>query len=351
MIVFDRLRPGFYLLIALAVLQFMLVLPVGNADLSLYVSLDGLTRTLIPAWSLFPLVWAGGIGVVVARRKVDRPFRAMRSMIYRNRAWLVRCSIMAVLMITVARTVTSYKTAIPQLVPYWADPYLADADASLFGTDPWRLTHALIGPFGTLVIDRIYALWFMVMMVCLGWFCFTRNPKLQLRGLLTSFLSWSLLGVVSATLFASVGPCYYQVFYGDPRFAGLLVNLNAYGEDNMLLVNNTMKLLLAAYGEDRFGAGISAMPSLHVTIATMCFLACLSYSRHLWLKVVAGLFAAAIMVGSVHLGWHYALDGIVGIVAVALIWWATGRFVDWLEASEANRAATFPNAKAALVGA
>lgn len=342
MIVFDRLRPGFYLLIALAAIQFMLVLPVGNADLSLYFSLDGLTRTLIPAWSLFPLCWAGGIGIVITRRKVDRPMRAMRMLLVRNRAWLIRCSILAILMITVARTVTSYKTAIPHLNPYWADPYLADGDAALFGTDPWRLTHAVIGPIGTLVIDRIYALWFVVMMVCLGWFCFSRDAKLQLRGLLTSLLSWSLLGIVSATLFASVGPCYYQVFYQNDRFAGLLERLDLYGQDHMLLVNNTMKLLLAAYGEDRFGAGISAMPSLHVTIATMCFLACLSYSRQAWLKLASGLFAAAIMVGSVHLGWHYALDGIVGIVVVTAFWWGTGRFVDWLDDRDQNRVTALP---------
>lgn len=338
MIVFDRLRPGFYLLIALATIQFALVLPVGNADLSLYFSLDGLTGTLIPAWALFPLCWAGGIGVVLNRRKVARPIRAIRTLLYQNRAWLARCSILAVLMITVARTVTSYKTSIPHLVPYWADPMLADADAALFGTDPWRLTHSIIGPIGTLVIDRVYALWFVVMMVCLGWFCFSRDPKLQLRGLLTSLLSWSLLGIVSATLFASVGPCYYEHFYGSDRFSGVLDRLNHYGQSHALLVNDTMKLLLAAQGEDRFGAGISAMPSLHVTIAAMCFLACLSYARAIWLKVASGLFALTIFIGSVHLGWHYALDGIYGLVAVTLFWWATGRFVDWLDLRDRTRA-------------
>jgi hypothetical protein len=32
-----------------------------------------------------------------------------------------------------------------------------------------------------------------------------------------------------------------------------------------------------------------------------------------------------ILVGSVHLGWHYALDGYASIVAVIVLWHAVGR--------------------------
>ncbi len=45
-----------------------------------------------------------------------------------------------------------------------------------------------------------------------------------------------------------------------------------------------------------------------------------------------------IFIGSVHLGWHYAWDGIFGIIAVTVFWWATGRFVDWVDARELARA-------------
>lgn len=334
---FERLRPGYYLLFALVALQFILVFPISRTDPWIYLSTDGLTRALIPAWSLFPLVWSLGIGIALTRRRVDRPMRAMRKMLYANRKWLLRCSVLALAIITFARTLTSYKTLIPELVPFWADPHLIAADRAIFGTDPWRITHALIGPMGTVVLDRVYALWFVVMMVCLGWFCFSRNPKLQVRGLLTSFFSWSLLGIIAATAFSSVGPCYYEHFYHDPHFAPLMADLHATHKDHMLLAVNTMDWLLSAFGKDEFGAGISAMPSLHVTIATMCFLACYSYGGRLWLTALSGLFAAAIFVGSIHLGWHYASDGLVGIVAVVLIWWATGRFVDRLDARDQTR--------------
>jgi hypothetical protein len=36
------------------------------------------------------------------------------------------------------------------------------------------------------------------------------------------------------------------------------------------------------------------------------------------------LFAAVIFVGSIHLGWHYAVDGYVSALAVAGIWYGVG---------------------------
>ncbi|MFM5949352.1 MAG: phosphatase PAP2 family protein [Novosphingobium sp.] len=339
---FDRLRPGYYLLFALVAVQFVLVFPVGGADPWFYLSTRGLTGTLLPAWSLFPLAWLFGIAVVLVRRRVDHPLRAMRRMVYANRKWLGRCSILAILLITFARTITSYKTAIPEIVPFWADPHLVAIDRSIFGTDPWRLTHALIGPTGTIVLDRLYALWFGTMMLTLGWFSFSRNAKFQLRGLLTSSFSWSLLGVVGATAFSSVGPCYYQHFYGDAHFAPLMADLQATHQQHQLWAILTMDGLLGAFGKDKFGAGISAMPSIHVTVATMIFLACKNYGNRWWLTLISGCYALAILIGSVHLGWHYASDGLVGIVAVTLIWWGSGRFVDYLDARDRERLPAAP---------
>lgn len=328
------MRPGYYVLIAIAAFEFLISFSIGKADFSVYARVSSLLTTVIPAWALFPLIWAAGIVVVLTQRKVKQPLRAMRSMLFRNRAWLARCSLLAVMMVLVARSVTSYKTAIPELVVFWADPYLAAADRALFGTDTWRLTHALIGPFGTMVIDRVYALWFLVMTICSGWFCFTRNPKLQLRGLFSNLLCWGLLGNVTATLFASVGPCFYERFYHDTRFIPLMKLLHQANDEHRLMAVGGMNFLVESIGKDRFGAGISAMPSLHVSIAFLVFLASCTYANSRLLKIATGLFAATIMVGSVHLGWHYALDGIVGIAAVTLIWWGTGRFVDWLDARD-----------------
>lgn len=81
------------------------------------------------------------------------------------------------------------------------------------------------------------------------------------------------------------------------------------------------------------------MPSLHVSIAWLLFLACRSYAPSRILGLLAGIYALVILVTSVNLGWHYASDGVVGIIVISLIWWGTGRFVDWLEEREQRTAA------------
>jgi membrane-associated phospholipid phosphatase len=75
-----------------------------------------------------------------------------------------------------------------------------------------------------------------------------------------------------------------------------------------------------SYAKDRPGliAGISAMPSLHVAISFWMILAARSIAPRLtWLAVAYFLF---VWIASVHLGWHYLLDGAAGALGVLGIW-------------------------------
>jgi hypothetical protein len=331
---FGPLRAGYWLLLAIAGIEFGLGyfvgITLGNVKPADVFQLGGL-RKMLPAWLLLPLLWFGYVALAITWRRLDRPISVMWRLTFRHRFWLLRGMLFTAMAFPLGRAFTAYKSAIPNIVPFYADRMLIAADRSIFGVDPWRLTHALIGPSGTVVIDRIYTLWFLVMMLLLSWLNFTRNQKLQLRGLLTYVLSWAILGNIMASAFASVGPCFYEEFYHSDHFAPLMKILRDTNADHRLFAIGSMKFLLDSVGKDRFGAGISAMPSLHVTIAFLCFLVTLEGTRRLWPKLLSGLFAMVILVGSVHLGWHYAVDGIVGIAAVTLIWLAAGRFVDWLE--------------------
>jgi membrane-associated phospholipid phosphatase len=73
-----------------------------------------------------------------------------------------------------------------------------------------------------------------------------------------------------------------------------------------------------------FGS-ISAMPSMHVAVTTLVALGCWERSR--WLGVMAWCYVAAIMVGSVQLNWHYAMDGYVALLGTLLTWWLSGTLV------------------------
>jgi hypothetical protein len=68
--------------------------------------------------------------------------------------------------------------------------------------------------------------------------------------------------------------------------------------------------------------GISAMPSVHVAVAVL--FAVLGWRTAAWLGWLFTGYACVVLIGSVHLGWHYAVDGYVSAVVAPLIWALTG---------------------------
>ena len=77
-------------------------------------------------------------------------------------------------------------------------------------------------------------------------------------------------------------------------------------------------------------AGISAMPSMHVASSVLMALYASTHAR--WAGWAMWTFAALIMIGSVHLGWHYAIDGYFGAV-IAWCAWVIGRRLAGVEAT------------------
>ncbi len=72
------------------------------------------------------------------------------------------------------------------------------------------------------------------------------------------------------------------------------------------------------------GAGISAMPSLHNAMAVL--FACAAWHANRRMGWLFSGYAVLIWIGSIHLGWHYAIDGIVAAVLTIAIWKLTGLF-------------------------
>lgn len=252
------------------------------------------------------------------------PTRQLVSDIRSNRGWIVLVALMVVALPETLDTATRFKKIIPQLNPFYADPLLADMERQILGKDAWRYTHALFGPASTRAIDVIYGLWHAVNIGALVWIVLSREGLIKVKAAICYQLVWLVMGAGMAIAFSSAGPCFFEHFTGDPRFRPLMEKLAVAGGDKGLHAVAAMKYLLATQGTNAIGGGISAMPSLHVALAAFVVL----LARELWPRrtfplLLAFLYYCAVLIGSVHLGYHYLADGVVGTIGVMVIWAAT----------------------------
>jgi len=232
------------------------------------------------------------------------------------------------------------KSLITLIQPFYLDQALVQLDRALHGGwDPWVLLQPLLGhPLVTYSFDKFYALWFFVLYLGLLLQAFAvRDRRVRMQFLLSFTLAWPLLGNVGATLLSSAGPCYYALIGLGDLFAPLTAYLHdAAAPANLSLFGFQLPLELIAlraqdflwskYQEGQFvlGSGISAAPSMHV--ATTWLIARMCQARGSRMAPWAWAFVAIILVGSVHLGWHYAVDGYLAIAGAWMIW----RVVGWL---------------------
>ncbi|WFL76100.1 phosphatase PAP2 family protein [Altererythrobacter arenosus] len=236
--------------------------------------------------------------------------------------WLIACLVSGFSLAQTVDMVMRIKVIIPELVPFYADPVFLKMDRILFfGQDAWRISHAIIGTGLTRLLDQIYVGWHFFQVALYVFATVNTNRMLQLRVVITVQLCWIFLGGAMALLASSVGPCFYKEFYGAETFTPLLTTLEEKGADWAIL---GFSYLLDP--DSGIGAGISAMPSMHVSIATIFALVLRDWKPSY--QVFAWLYALIIFLGSFHLGWHYAVDGIVAALATGAIWVATGKLVD-----------------------
>ncbi|MCC0030317.1 MAG: phosphatase PAP2 family protein [Brucellaceae bacterium] len=225
----------------------------------------------------------------------------------------------------------SLKMQIPHIRPFAFDPLLSRLDAALFGGhQPWQVLHPLLGhEAATRFLDGAYALW--VPTVFLTWlyaFCSARvDGALRRQYTLSVLASWFLVGNVMAVALSSAGPVYFGHLYpgrADP-YAGLFAYLETLHASAPLGALEMRDYLWAVYSGrlDGMAGGISAMPSMHNAQAVL--FALFAYRLHRGAGHAMAAYAVLIFVGSIHLGWHYASDGLAGGAAAFAIWRASGR--------------------------
>lgn len=225
------------------------------------------------------------------------------------------------------------KKAIPLTIPFSWDESFMKLDRFLgFGYLPHEILAPLLQyPAATLVINLMYNFWFLILMGFLYWQGFSRyDTALRQKYLVSYFLTWVLGTLILGTLLSSAGPCYYGfVVAGENPYVPLMSYLRATNEFYPIWAIPTQDALwrnhLAGFGDVE---GVSAMPSMHVASTILLFqVAFAAGKRRLGWVMVA--FSASIFLGSILLGWHYAVDGIAGAAIALACWWIGGKIVNW----------------------
>lgn len=268
------------------------------------------------------LVW---VFVEVVRRAIARSDRPLETVLPR----LCDLAPLLILPVIVAPfflgAFTTAKTGLYFLVGFRWDRYWADFDRALFGADPWIYTHAVINPQLMHVWAWIYTVvWGLLLIFTKSFVVLFGERRFVATFFTAMLLTWLFGGWLFALCFSAAGPIFAELV--DPtmgaRFHGLRDALAA-----TLAVDqaprSTQAYLASVYQVPRVlrGGGISAMPSMHLGA---CSIYVIAGWRTRWI-VPALIFWAIIFIGSVHFGYHYAVDGIVAAIIAALCWWGASQ--------------------------
>jgi hypothetical protein len=251
---------------------------------------------------------------------------------------LANLAIMSLFVALLLNTFGSWKLAIPQWAGFRWEAQLIDLSRAVHGgVTGWHFLQPALGrPAFTVVLDRVYYTWLPVFVGMVFWLGVWRGGSLaRRRFVLALTLVWLGLGVVVATAGASAGPIFLdRVMPGSDAFHEMFDYLTRVHQWVGLMTFEGRELLWAAHvghWGDPF-IGISAFPSIHVSMASLYVVALWGSG---WARVLpASVYAVAIIVSSVHLGWHYAVDAYAGVVGAIVCWGVAGLWVGSVRSPE-----------------
>jgi hypothetical protein len=221
-----------------------------------------------------------------------------------------------------------FKQCILPELGYLFDDSLASMDAAIFGVPAlglWMVERVNSSAFSGL-IDMLYHAWFFPMVLGVILISYSQSLLLRQRYMLTFSLAWIIMGTIMAYLLPAAGPFYVSAMSPETtdftRHMTLLdEHQRQFGELSALTYQTYLRK--AELGATVvMGGGISAMPSMHNAFALLFALSMWCYSRVL--GTLFGIYALAILLGSVYLGWHYAVDGLLAWLLIGMLWLING---------------------------
>ncbi|GAB2177801.1 phosphatase PAP2 family protein [Dongia sp. agr-C8] len=221
---------------------------------------------------------------------------------------------------------TAVKTLLNDVLPFTWDARFMEIGKQLhFGQHAWEWL-AIDNPLVTRFLEGAYAFW-GVLLVAVPFGVALRRPHcpLRTRFLISYLLVLVLLGNIAAGAFMSAGPFWFE-FTGATvnDYAGLFSYLTQVDPNGDFSAIAFQRYLWEVHqlGTTELGTGISAFPSIHVAAATLYVLLAWPFGRIP--RIAATLYLILIMVGAVHLGWHYAVDCYAGSLGAAAIYTGVG---------------------------
>ncbi|MFZ5674097.1 MAG: phosphatase PAP2 family protein [Pseudomonadota bacterium] len=227
----------------------------------------------------------------------------------------------------------SLKIFLPSLNPFQWDAALTEWDRLLhFGMHPYQILQPLLGHHSvSSALSYGYNMWFTILFSSWIWVgAASRDSMFRQRYLLAFMLTWFFGTNVMGTFFSSVGPAFYgRLLDGPDPFQHLMAYLNQASLVSPIWSLDIQNALWESYvSGEGVVKGISAMPSMHVATCILLVLAGFASGRR-WLGWLALAYAMIIFLGSIHLAWHYAIDGYAGAAVAVAGWYLAGRLVRW----------------------
>ena len=202
------------------------------------------------------------------------------------------------------------KSVVPVLRPdELFDRQLADFDRSMFvGHDPAELLHALLGTgIATQILSTVYVAFVFFVPLSLA-LALVFSPDLRRGVYFATALSinWTL-GAASYLLLPARGPIYFAP-------AGFADLPESHASDLQGLLLDQRRGFLADPSAPGAAQNIAAFASLHCSLIFTAAMAAHLLGLARGLRIGLWILFAVSAVATVHLGWHYVIDDVAGVV-------------------------------------